>query len=426
MKTITKLTLATSILAISLSGTSAMANAGPVAKSNDDLSLRIKKLEDRAVMSDTKKILLSGHVNRAMQWLSNGDKSNIAHVDNDNSASRLNLTGVANFNDDMVFGGTFETAFKQNTSDENDVRAAQSNSASEAEFRVRIAELFMDSKKLGKLTMGRGSMASDNTMEETDLSGTSVVANGANVWQMAGGASFFEKTSGTNQRYFVAGDNETFFGVFDDVDGLSRHDRVRYDTPKYYGFGLSASHAYQSSGNLYDVAARFAGKFSGIKVASAVAYSSNESITDSNYKQINGSVGVLFPVSMSHKENTGINLFFGAAKRDWKAAGVSGGKFYHAKIGYIDQYFSIGNTAIAVDFADSKDMVRSSDDGFNNFVTDVRQRGKSWGVFLVQNVDVVATELYAGYRNFSYKRTGNTTLRFNDINAVMAGARVKL
>jgi hypothetical protein len=40
----------------------------------------------------------------------------------------------------------------------------------------------------------------------------------------------------------------------------------------------------------------------------------------------------------------------------------------------------------------------------------------------VQNLDPVATELYAGYRHFDLSRDGAD---FDPINAVLSGARVK-
>lgn len=426
MRNITKTILSTSFMAMLVSGSSAYANAGPVAKSDccDELSARIKKLEERAVMSDTKKIMLSGAVNRAMLWLNNGENSNTAHVNNDNYNSRLNITGVANINDDMLVGGTFEIGFYQNTTLENDVHNAQSNDDSEKNFRDRIAELFLESKKFGKLSAGRGDMASAYTMEETDLSGTRVTASGANVWRLASGASFYNKTDSNNGQYFVEWD-DNLGGVFSNVNGLERNDRIRYDSPKYYGFMLSTSHGYQSSGDLYDVALRFAGKFSGIKVAADTSYVRNHSVTDYHFRQVNGSVGVLFPVSMSHKADTGINLYFGAAHKDWDFDGQKDGHFYAGKVGYIDQFFTLGTTAFAVDYAWSKAMSLAADDGFVNIDPTFTNKGTSWGVFVVQNVDVVATQVYLGYRNYEFKKQ-NSTLRFKDIDAVVLGACVKL
>ncbi len=439
MRITTKLSLASSVMAVFLTPTVVHANAGPEAQQSnccDDLSSRIKKLEDHAVMSDTKKIILSGFLNKAAMWLDNGKHSNTAYVDNGNAESRLNLTGIANFNDDIAIGAVIEEGFSQNSTYSNDVHNAQTTAQSTKDFQIRIAEVFADSLSMGKVSLGRGSMASDFTMEETDLSGTRVVANGASVWKIAGGASFYQKNNGSNGQLFVETDlGSTNYSVFADVNGLDKHDRIRYDTPKYYGFQLSASHGYQSTGDLFDVAARFAGKFVGIKVVADLAYSNNQSIkttvaTNPNdagnykYQQVNGSMGVLVPISMSNKPNTGINLFFGAANRDWFASGQKTGRFYHGKLGYIDNYVPLGNTAFSVDYAYSKNMARASNATFTALDPSVSISGKTWGLFVVQNVDVVASELYAGYRKYSVNRSD--ALRFDDIQAVMVGARVKL
>jgi predicted porin len=391
---------------------------------DDDIASRVKKLEDKAVLSGNQKIKLSGHLNRAALWLDNGHHSNVAYVDNDNSASRINLTGVANFNDDIDFGSVIEIGLMPNSSSKNDVHHAQSSHKSEQNFRVRIADVFMDNQK-------SGDMASYYTMSENDFSGTRVVADGANVWEIAGGASFSEKSTKRNRKYFIErdlGEHHHKSSVFANVDGLGRHDRVRYDSPKYYGFQLSTSHGYQSTGDLFDVAARFAGKFVGIRIGASLAYENDHSVRHYGYKQINGSLGLLLPLSLSNRQDAGISLSFAAAKRDWDAKLQRNGHFIHGKIGYIDRYFFFGNTAFAVDYADSKNITRAIADtrGSHNFAPTINQKGHSWGAFLVQNVDVVASELFAGYRNFTYKRSTSSRLRFHDIHAVMVGVRVKL
>ncbi len=46
----------------------------------------------------------------------------------------------------------------------------------------------------------------------------------------------------------------------------------------------------------------------------------------------------------------------------------------------------------------------------------------SYGAFLVQNFDPIATEVYLGIRNHELDRPGAS---FEDILAILAGARVK-
>lgn len=419
MSSTTKLFLLGPFLTLTLilnSGNQVFANDGVQSGQTsccDQLLERVKFLEDKAVISDTKKIKLSGHVNRAALWLDDQVHSNLAHVDNDNSSSRINLTGTAGLNEDMTVGGTFEVEMKSNSNDINDVHEAQSNQNASKDIRIRKAELFFTSKSFGQLNMGRGRMASDGAMEDTDLSGTTVVALGASgPFELAGGARFTNKA--TNAKFTSA----RVSGIFDSADGLSRRDRIMYSTPTFYGFSIHTSHGYQDTGDLIDIAAKFAGKLMGTKIAAQIAIAKDQSSAGSEFELINGSIGALFPLSFSGKEDTGVNIFFATAHKNWDAVGRDDGHVYFGKIGLLDRFFTIGNTAVAVDLGTFHNMILDPTVG-------VDDRGKTWGLSFVQNLDVVATELYAGYRNYKFKRK-HTTDRFNHIDAVMVGARVKI
>ena len=93
-----------------------------------------------------------------------------------------------------------------------------------------------------------------------DLSGTSVVAY-SGIAYMAGGLEFSRDSTGAIGPQINA--------TFSNLDGLSRDDRLRYDTPRFGGFKASAS---VIDGGSWDVAGRFSGEVSGAKVAGAVAY----------------------------------------------------------------------------------------------------------------------------------------------------------
>jgi predicted porin len=78
---------------------------------------------------------------------------------------------------------------------------------------------------------------------------------------------------------------ETTVGdVFANFDGLSRDDRIGYDTPTFAGFTLSSSWV---TDDRWDVAARYAGDFGGVKLAAAISYAKNEPSFDS---QVAGSI----------------------------------------------------------------------------------------------------------------------------------------
>ena len=176
----------------------------------------------------------------------------------------------------------------------------------------------------------------------------------------------------------------------------SRDDRLRYDTPSFRGFKGSVS---AIDGGRWDLAGRFSGKVADTKVAAAVAYADADS--RGKFEQLNGSISVLTPL--------GISLTGAAGTRDTEGRDEDA-LFWYAKLGYTFKAFEFGSTSVAVDYTEADD-VEADGDEFT-----------SYGVFLVQNLDKVGTELYLGIRNHELDRPGAD---FDDLFAVLGGARVK-
>ena len=99
-----------------------------------------------------------------------------------------------------------------------------------------------------------------------------------------------------------------------------------------------------------------------------------------------------------------------AGQDDLNTSGREDPTSWYVKLGYQASLVDWGKTALAVDYGQADD-VAADDDEFQTF-----------GVFLVQKVDAIATEFYAGYRNHSLEVTGTDP---DDINGVIAGARIK-
>ena len=167
---------------------------------------------------------ISGHVNRGVWVASNGANTSVAHVDNDNSPSRLIITGTGEFNPDTTIGATLAFGVETNSTDQIDVRDVNDGSAGPT---IRQAELFVKSKRFGELYVGQGSTASDGTMEDPDLSGTSLLSAGGSMSFIAGGALFTSKAAG-NAKLFVDKQPAKADSVFDAGDGLTRRNRIRY------------------------------------------------------------------------------------------------------------------------------------------------------------------------------------------------------
>ncbi len=131
----------------------------------------------------------------------------------------------------------------------------------------------MKSDHLGKVSVGLQSQASDNTAILVDGSGSLVPANWVAFDYNALLIRDLDRrpvdgSPGAPSASCVGG------GVIGDCNGGTQN-VVRYDSPTYAGFSVSAS---WGEDDMWDVAARYAGEHGGFKVAAAAAY--NENSTD--------------------------------------------------------------------------------------------------------------------------------------------------
>ena len=337
---------------------------------------------------DKIKLLFYGQVNRAILYSNDGDKGYWYFVDNDNSSTRIGFLGSANPIKDFNIGTRIEVEFQ--TNDSNKVSQRNQNNVGDNNFRRRHFDIFVRSKRFGKLSLGYGSTASDNTAE-VDLSGTAVVGY-SSVGDMAGGQFFFDNDTNSLS-------NTTINDVFANFDGIGRDDRLRYDTPNFYGFMISGSVV---SGDAADVALRYSAKLGDFKLAAAAAYADPAGTSDTDDNLFTGSVSVL--------HSSGFNLTFAAAAQELKVSGRDDQTFYYGKLGYQRKFFSIGTTAMSVDYSRNDNLDQNDD------------KAISAGFQFVQNIDSWGTEYYLGYRYHSLDRKGAD---FKDINAMMTGLRVK-
>jgi hypothetical protein len=168
------------------------------------------------------KLTVSGQVNRGVLYVNNGDKDDLFHVDNDNSSTRVRFVGTGVLTDDITVGSQIEVQIESNST--ADIRIDQDGAAGTGNFTERKLELYVDSKRFGRLWLGQGDTASNGT-SEVDLSGTGVIAY-SGISDMASGIAFSDNN--------VLGSR--IGEVFSNFDGLSRNDRIRYDTPSFSGF----------------------------------------------------------------------------------------------------------------------------------------------------------------------------------------------
>lgn len=325
-------------------------------------------------------VKLSGQINRMIMWADNGNDTDVMHVDNDNSSTRFRLTGSEQVTPSVKVGVAWESQFESNTSSGVDIN---DNSDNAATFTERKLEAYFV-VPFGKISIGQGDGAANGT-SESDLSGTSVIIY-SGVNETAGSINFrlSDDTIVTE-----VGDTRSNF------DGLSRNDRLRYDTPKFAGFRLSTS---ATNGDAWEVALRYAGEFGGLgKVAASVGYVDSNDRGTTEFAQLGASASWL--------HTSGFNITIAYGERDIDASGVEDPMSYYGKVGY-----KFGIHAIALEYGMTEDLDVDGDESSNYGIAYV---AKPWK----------GVELYAAYRLYELDRDGVSSIE--DVKQALVGTRVK-
>ena len=332
-------------------------------------------------------VKLYGQINKAVLFSDDGDGADTYLVDNDNSSTRLGLVGTLTPSDRYKIGTRIEAEYQTNPSNV----VSQTNQRPDDDgFEKRHLDLWVDAGIYGKLSLGWGSTASDGTAE-VDLSGTGVVGY-ASIADMAGGQLFYDKLTGSHSTTTVG-------SVFSDMDGLGRDERVRYDSPVFYGLTASASYINDGGG---DLAVRYNAAIGTFKLATAAAFSNPGGASDTIGNQLSGSISVL--------HETGFNGTMAMGIRDHQHDDRDDGGFFYVKFGYRARWCPLGVTSLSIDYGRYADIGQDGDDA------------DTLGLQMVQDFQEWGTEVYLGCRFHDLDRNGAD---YDSINSLMAGMRVK-
>jgi predicted porin len=335
--------------------------------------------------TDRVKLSISGQINRAVSLVDDGGASKLYHLDNNVSNSRIRFVGSLKISDDLQLGTRIELA----VSPDNSSQVSQSNQAPGNYFNQRWAEMSLQSKTLGKLSLGKGDAASKGTVIQ-DLSRTDVVQY-AGVSDLAAGM-FFRKADSQHSLTTIQIGN-----AFNYRDGLGRQSRLRYDSPSLLGFMLAGSIV---SGQRSDLALYWGGQGYGFRAVGAAAVA-NPRLSNS---------GLLYDGSFSLLHSaSGLNLTVSGGIQ--KQTRTKDGTNFYSKLGWIADFTRQGYTAFGLDYTNSGNMPAS-----NN-------RAWSVGAAVVQSFEKYATELYLQYRIYSLKQGSGVLL--DDMQVSTLGVRVK-
>ncbi len=354
------------------------------------------------------KIAITGQLSRVVAIVDDGNTTNIHHVSNQFSGNRVRFIGTAKAWDSLTIGTRIEFQFNNRASNNSGNFTAGSSLDEDQGDGSGIDPRYQDltfAGSWGKLYMGKGDSASNGT-SEVDLSGT-IIASNPSVADMGFGGSFFlidNLPAGTDQN---PNNNGGLAGprastVFTSFDGLSRTQRIRYDTPSFAGLKVSVG---LNQGPIGDAALRYSGSFGGTKVSAAVAWSNRDGSTGTTGNQWNGSGSVL------HSSGLNATVAGGLQEIHKAAAGRDDPAYIYFKLGYKAKLVDAGTTNFYVNYQNTEDLASQGDDA------------TYWGFGVVQILKDYATELFAAFSVVDFDDTSTNT--YDDLTTGLVGARVK-
>jgi hypothetical protein len=229
-----------------------------------DLEERIAELEATAARKGNRKVSLTvtGWVNEAVFFWDDGVESNVYVGTNDLERSRFQFTGKAKITEDWSAGYRLEIGVRGN----NSARFDQNSDAPTNALDVRHSSWFLESKTLGKLTVGMTGAATYHLLDDADLANTRNFADaeGASVAQGA----FLLRSDGKSVNGLKWTD--VMRGFNNSTPGQNgRRNVVKYDTPTIAGFSVTAAWGEDDIG---DVALSYKGEVSDFKLAFKAGY----------------------------------------------------------------------------------------------------------------------------------------------------------
>jgi hypothetical protein len=279
-------------------------------------------------------------------------------------------------------------------------------SSVDAAWSIRHTYVWSKHKRMGKISLGQTNGAA-NGKSEADFRGTGIFS-GSDGDSYGHGISFKE-TSGTNS----STSSVTIGEAITNLDGNSRDDVIRYDSPTLGGAGLALSMTGTGVG---EVGLSYSGKFGSIKVKAGAGYTDFSANTASTNFGANGSISL--------KHDSGLSVTFAGGKLNYAGAGsktstnahtitngVEDPNFFHWGVGYDAKLFGVGGTSFAVMHNTSSDVTQdaSHDDS----------EAQSLRFQVVQKFSAIGAQIGVEYSRYEFESKTNTTANtFDDVDVI--------
>jgi hypothetical protein len=432
-----------------------------------DLEERIAELEATTARKGTRKVSLtiSGQISQELLFWDDGVKNDVYITGANTSNSRWRFLGTAKISPEVTAGFLYELqTYASSSSGVN-----QSNGGDDlggAVSTLREAMVWIEHSRLGRISIGHGSNAANNSIL-VDLSGKGMAAsNGVFLHPAA-----FQLNSRTlaainpaTRGYLANGTWANFFqGTGDWLN--TRNEHIQYRTPTVAGFSLGTSFGED---NYWDVEGRYSGEFNGIRIASRLAYSVLSEFNgpsggfgcttqcEKELKQlagslsirhmptglfftgaagkrdVNGQDGVAFDIDANFVQGPGDSLSIQLPnRRNFESS------FFYLSGGVARNVTGLGDTVVYGEYSEWKGNAQDTNllaqlGEFGPFETvslaafgGASDKLTHWGVGVVQHIDAAAMEFWLAYKNYSMSGPMQDLARFEDLHSLTVGSRIR-
>jgi predicted porin len=287
---------------------------------------------------------------------------------------------------------------------DNPMGSSQFADSTDMGLNVQMVHWYVASKELGKLSVGRNALAAKSAAMFTDLSGTQVIAN----YVLFDGGGFFLRQDG-NLTALKWGDFAYCYAQQrpwgGDCDGIVMNG-VRYDSPVFAGFSVSASWGEDDD---WEVATRYAGEAGGFKLAFGAGYSVNTDqrmqpprvslSKDSAVFQAGGyaqhlATGLFVHAAYGEEDNNDKKTFVGFTEPNSHQ--------WYVKGGVRRQWLSLGHSIIYGEWGSYIDQLSPGALAAGATASDFSR----FGIGAVQEMDAASMALWIKYRQHDADVTG--------------------
>lgn len=387
-----------------------------------DLEERIAEIEATTAQKGNRKVSLtiSGYVAQEITYWDDGGESNVyLHGLGPTQATHAKLNGQAQILPGVTAGYMLRL---QNLEDNPFGRDAatggainQNSSSFSQGLNVQMSYWYLHSKDHGKVSVGRLAHAAKSAAMFTDQSGTQIIDN---YTFLSGFPQFIVRSGGDlnpapltwGQFGFCYAQGLPLGG---DCNGVVMNG-VRYDTPTFAGFSVSAS---WGEDDFWEVAARYTGELGGFKVLLGAGYSAftDENVTvalpagshkDTNNFQAGGyiqhiSTGLFAHAAYGREDNSDTTVVLPAPSAGVTATPPDSHHWY-VKTGIRQDWTALGATILYGDYAEYDDQLGPAAIARGATSSTLTRYGGG----IAQEIDAAAMTVYIKYQHYGVEVSG--------------------